>query len=142
MTHIVPSLLVFGEYSQAFSTSQGRTSRTNANKRAFIAETARVEMAKLVRNARIVRALKHSASPSADDPLRAGCEVLVWSENMVKNRIGEWLGPFTVDRYYPNKTLVFVQTEESKLSKPFGVAQVKLYLQPDRMALSFLVGLK
>jgi len=134
---IVPSLLVFGEYPPAFTTSENPRSRAPAHLRAKMANEARVEMAKHMGKARVARALKHAVPPSADNPLKAGDQVLVWKEKVVNNRIGEWLGPYTVDNYIDEKKLVYVRYKDNDI-RPFGIAQVKRYLTPELTAFSLL----
>lgn len=135
---IVPSVLVFGEYLPVFTTSERPTSRSPGHLRAKIATEARIEMEKHMGKARIARALKHAVPPSADRPLSPGDQVLVWRENIVKNRIGEWLGPFTVDNYISGKKLVYVRNGKDIMLKPFGISQVNRYLAPELAAYSFL----
>jgi len=88
--------------------------------------------------ARVARALKHTVPPSTDHPLKAGDQVLVWKEKVVNNRIGEWLGPFTVDNYVDKKKLVYVRYGKDTDIRPFGIAQVKRYLSPEMTAFSLL----
>lgn len=49
----------------------------------------------------------------------------------MKNRIGEWLGPFVVDNYVAEKKLVYVRHDKDNSIKPFNIAQVKRYLLPE-----------
>ena len=109
---IVPSLLVFGEYPQAFTRSEVRPNRPTADKRVKIANDARAEMAKYMAKVKVARVLKHRIPPAADIVLEPGDPVLVWRENVVNNRIGEWLGPFKVDNYDASRKLVFVKEKE------------------------------
>lgn len=57
---IVPSVLVFGEYPPAFTTSELEPSRSPAHLRASIANDARIEMSKHMGKAPVARVLKHA----------------------------------------------------------------------------------
>lgn len=91
--------------------------------------------------ARVTRALKHAVPPSADHPLKPGEPFLVWTENIVNNRIGEWIGPYTVENYGAEKRFVYVRYENDNAIKPFGIAQVKRYLSPEITAYSLLADI-
>jgi len=90
-------------------------------------------MAKL----RVKRALQLKVPPSADAVYQPGDKVLVWREKIVLNRIGEWLGPFTVILADRQRKLVYVQDCEIGPARPFGYAQVKAYISPHESAQTF-----
>ena len=66
-------------------------------------------MASQMAKARVSRALKNTTPTAADDVFTPGDQVLVWRENVVNNRIGEWLGPFVVDNFEADKKLVYIR---------------------------------
>lgn len=134
-----PSLLVFGEYPQSFTKSEASPGRPPADMRAKIAHQARIEMSKEMSKVRLSRALKYAVPPSTDDLPQVGDKVLVWRENIVNNKIGEWLGPYIVDNYGSDRKLVWVQIGDDNPPKPFGLAQVKRYYEPEQIATTFII---
>ena len=137
---IVPSVLVFGEYPQAYSKSETRPNRPTSIERSKIAHTARMEMSKHMAKVRLARALKHAVPTVVDDPLTHGDQVLVWREKIVNNRIGEWIGPMTVHTYDDKKKLVYIIEKNGEV-KPYGLVQVRRYYHPEDISRSFLITL-
>jgi hypothetical protein len=45
---------------------------------------------------RVQRALRHATPGAASEAIQPGGKVLVRRERLIENRIGEWIGPFTV----------------------------------------------
>lgn len=78
---------------------------------------------------RIDRALHHAVPPAADVTYERNDEVLIWREKLLSNRIGEWVGPYPVDDWDPEKELVFVRDSPVGPCRPFNLAQVKKYLR-------------
>ena len=73
----------------------------------------------------IKRALKHRPPAAADRAYKPGDSVLIWREKIFNNRIGEWLGPFTVLSVDDEKKLVYVKEAKIGAARPFNVVQVK-----------------
>eukprot|EP00737_Agarophyton_chilense_P000247 gb/GEZJ01000282.1/.p1 GENE.gb/GEZJ01000282.1/~~gb/GEZJ01000282.1/.p1 ORF type:complete len:768 (+),score=79.54 gb/GEZJ01000282.1/:1785-4088(+) len=135
---LVPSALVFGEFPNITSKSETPTPRASALSRAAIAATAREEMSQIMERMRVRRALKHAVPQAADRSYQPGDDVLVWRERLTDNRIGEWVGPFKVLSFAPEKKIVYIQDVKIGNAKPFNVAQVKPYLAPEMVAHSFM----
>ena len=127
---IVPSALVFGEYPQVFTESEDPLPRATLDERAKMAEEARAEMEEIMAKMRAARALKHATPPAANVTYEPQDIVLVWRENVVAGRIGEWVGPFEVASFDPEKKLVHIRDPKKPRTKPFNVAQVKKYKDP------------
>ena len=97
-------------------------------------------MARQMAMVHVVRALKHAAPSAADDTFGPSDQVLVWQENFLKNRLGKWIVPHTVDNYDADKKLVFVRLEDGEV-KSFGLVQVQRYHPLEKMAISCIVDL-
>ena len=131
---LVPSALVFGEYPEVNTISEPRTERMSLEARAELARAARKEMETQVAKARIKRALQYRVPPATDVVYQPGDLVLVWRENLIQNRIGEWVGPHVVTGYESEHKLVFVRDVKIGAARPFNVAQVKRYHHPEELA--------
>ena len=138
---LVPSALMFGEYPQAYAKSEIKGERFTLSGRAELATTARKEMELQMAKLRVKRALSYAAPPAADRSYQPGDRVLVWRENVVNNRIGEWMGPFTVMATDERKKLAYVQDVKIGAARPFNVVQVKPYYAADTLAHSFMLDL-
>ena len=57
--------------------------------------------------------------------------MLVWREKVVENRIGEWVGPYTVKSFDENSRIVLVQKTEEALHERYNVTQVKHLIEPE-----------
>eukprot|EP00171_Calliarthron_tuberculosum_P023746 IDg23746t1 len=99
-----------------------------------MATSARKEMSKHMGSLRISRALRHAIPASADTSYEPGDQVLVWREKQVNNRIGEWLGPFIVHSFEPEKKLVLIQDTANGSPRPFNVTQVRKYHTPEELS--------
>ena len=97
---VVPSTLVFGEHPPVFTRSENQKRRPTLDERAKIAFEARNEMEQHMAKLRIDRALPHAVPPAANVTYERNDEVLVWREKQVNNRIGEWVGPYSVCLLY------------------------------------------
>eukprot|EP00171_Calliarthron_tuberculosum_P023324 IDg23324t1 len=95
-------------------------------------------MSRHMAKTRVNRALRHKIPSAADRSFTIGDKVLVWREKQVNHRIGEWLGPYEVDSFEPDKKLVFVRETQIGNARPFNITQVKLYHPPDELANTFL----
>lgn len=135
---LVPSVLLFVEYPQAFTNSERRPISTSSDVRSKIAHESRIEIPKHINKARDARALKHSLPAAVDSPCNAGEQILVCRENVVNNRICEWLGPLVVYNYDADKKLDYVHCDKDTASKPFGTVQIKRYFTSEITAYSFL----
>lgn len=124
---LVPSALVFGGFPQIRTVSKQSVKRANLASRAKIATAARIERQKHMSKLRGDRALKHQTPAAATMSYKVGDQVLVWRVEIVDSRIGEWLGPFTVDAIDETKKIIYVQDERIGTAKPFNLAQVKRY---------------
>lgn len=91
-------------------------------------------MQKYMSKLRASRALKHKTPAAADMNYKVGDKVLVWRTKVVDSRIGEWLGPFTVDGIDVSKKIVYVQDERIGAAKPFGIAEFNRYYEPATLA--------
>lgn len=131
---VVPSALVFGEHPQVFTRSETTPPRATLDERSKLAFEARQEMEQHMARVRTDRALRHAVPPAADQNFQQGDKVLVWREKIVNNRIGEWLGPFEVEGWDIEKKIVFVKDVRTGPSRPFNIAQVRKYLQPEIIA--------
>ena len=138
---VVPSTLVFGEHPPVFTRSENPKRRPTLDERAKIAFKARNEMEQHMGKLRIDRALRHAVPPAADVTYERNDKVLVWREKQVNNRIGEWVGPYPVDDWDPDKKLVFVRDTPVGPSRPFNLVQVKKYHRPEFTAHTFLFDL-
>lgn len=54
-------------------------------------------MSEIMARMRISRGLKHAVPQASTHVYKTGDKVLLWIENIVNSRIGEWLGPFEVE---------------------------------------------
>lgn len=131
---VVPSSLVFGEHPQVFTRSETPPPRATLDERAKIATEARQEMERYMARVRTDRALRHAVPPAADQTYEKDDKVLVWRENIVSGRIGEWVGPFDVDGWDPQKKLVYIKDVKTGPSRPFNIAQVRKYLSAEMTA--------
>ena len=95
-------------------------------------------MSEHLARAKVKRALHHNPPPSADQTYQPGDEVLVWRENQVEYRIGEWIGPYTVVTYDVPSKVVVVQKDIDSAHERFSVTQVKPFMRPDKAATVFL----
>lgn len=128
---LVPSALVFGVYPSTHVFEEPRDPKPTLQERAKLANTIRAEMDSQMALLRVNRALRHDVPPASDSVYEIGDQVLVFREKQVNNRIGEWLGPFTVCGVNMDSKLVYVHLKESESPKAFGLAQVKKYHPPE-----------
>ena len=135
---LVPSALVFGEYPSVHTKSEVPSPRAALISRAEVANAARKEMEQIMARMRVQRALKHATPISADRAFEVGSEVLVWRENTVDNRIGEFVGPFKVLGTDYERRLVYVQDCKIGPARPFNIAQVKTYRTSDALSYAFV----
>lgn len=91
---------------------------------------------------RVDRALKHKTPAAANMSYKIEDQVLVWREKIVDSRIGEWLGPFTVDAIDDTKKIVYFQDERIGAAKPFNLAQLKRYYEPEVLSTAFFTDLR
>ena len=106
---IVPSALVFGEFP-SLRTFQGPViPHSTLAERAEVALKARRYISRHFADNKIQRDLQHNTLPAADRDYSPGDKVLIWWEKQVENRIGEWIGPYTVVSYDAEARIVLVQ---------------------------------
>ena len=135
---IVPSSLVFGEFPSLRTFVGPIIPRPSLAERAETAQEARRLMAKHLALTRVNRALKHNTPAATNRVYQPGDEVLVWREKLVENRIGEWVGPYTVKSFDERSRIVLVQKDEDAPHERYNIAQVKPFLRPEAAATSFL----
>ncbi len=117
---LVPSALVFGKYPSTRKSDDPLQEWPTLASCAKLALIARQEMAQIMAKMRVSRGLRHAVPPSADISFSPGYHVLVWRENQVNNRIGEWVGPFTVQSLDPDKKLVHVRDDFDRSLSQFN----------------------
>lgn len=139
---LVPSALMFGEFPQVVRSATSPSPRSTLASSAQVAIAARKEMTQHMAKLRVKRALHHRVPSAADRSYSPGDKVLVWREKQVNNRIGEWLGPFSVLATDDQKKLMYIQDAKIGAARPFGAGQVKPYLDPESAAHSFMSALK
>ena len=127
---IAPSVLVFGQYPPTYTPSETKPKRPQADERAQIVHEARIGMAKHMAKGRVSRALKNKAPPALDSTFNPGDQVFVWRENVINNRIGEWLGPFVIDSFNVSTKLVHIRCGKDDEIKPFSLAKIRRYYAP------------
>ena len=135
---VVPSSLVFGEYPSLRSFVGPVLPRPSLAERAEAAQQARQLMAKHLAQVRIIRALKHNTPSATDRVYKPGDKVLVWREKLVENRIGEWIGPYTVKSFNEDFRIVLVQQSEDAPQKRYNITQVKPFLGPEEASTCFV----
>ena len=135
---IVPSSLVFGEFPSLRSFVGPAVPRPTLAERAEAAQEARQLMAKHLAQVRINRALKHNTPVATDRVFQPGDKVLLWREKVVENRIGEWVGPYTVKSFDENSRIVLVQKSEDAPHERYNITQVKHLLEPETASISFV----
>ena len=64
--------------------------------------------------------------------------VLIWSEKIVENRIGEWVGPYTVRSFDEQSHIVLVQKNADYPLERYNTTQVKPFLRPPAAFCHFL----
>lgn len=131
---LFPSALVFGEYPSIRTVSELLEERPTLSSRAELAIAARKEMAQIMAKQRVQRGLRHNVPAATDRAFAPGDKVLVWRENIIANRIGEWMGPFIVEAVDVGKKLVYVRDAKVGPAKPYNLAQVKPFIPPEYAA--------
>lgn len=81
---IVPSAVVFGEFTRRYTKSEQKIERLNVEERAAIATLTRKEMSTIMALMRLERALKHIVLRASHQIYKDGDKVLVWRGNIVK----------------------------------------------------------
>lgn len=56
--------------------------------------------------------------------------------------MNEWVGPFIVDMFCPEKKIVYVRDAKIGNARPFNIAQVKRYYEPEMLSRLFFLDLK
>ena len=67
---------------------------------------------------RVGRGRKNAVPQATERVFKPRDQVLVWREKQVEHRIGEWLGPFTVDFLEPERKLVYVRDAKIGAATP------------------------
>ena len=105
--------------------------------RAEVALKARRYMSRHFADNKIQRALQHNTPPAADRDYSPGDQVLIWRENQVENRIGEWIEPYTVVSYDSEAKIVLVQRSADAQYERYNTVQVKPFETPSETARKF-----
>ena len=112
--------------------------RPTLAERAEVSLEARRYMARHFAQKKIQRALRHNTPPATDRDYTPGDQVLVWREKKVENRIGEWVGPYTVISYDSEAKIVMVQKSVEAKYERYSTSQVKPFMQPTEVATEFV----
>ena len=78
----------------------------------------------------VQRALRHNASTATAHSYKTGAKLLVWREKQIENRIGEWVGSYTVMSYDAQAKLVFVQASADVQHERYNLVQIKTFSEP------------
>lgn len=139
---LVPLSLVFGDLKWITDLSKtDQPLRPTTDERAFLANEACDEMAQKMENLLVKRSLRHRTPASTDQIYIPGDMPLVWRENIVNNRIGEFLGPYKVRSFNCETKLVYIEDEKSKSIQPFCTTQVKPYILPQKLSTTYMAQL-
>ena len=82
-----------------------------------------------------------NAPPSTDFSYAPGDKVLVWREKVIENRIGEWLGPYTVVTHDAQSKIVLVRKNDKSTPERYNITLVKLFIEPIPAATNFMTKL-
>ena len=137
----VPSALVFGEYPEVHTESETPRGRLNLQQRSALATSAREECQKIMAKMKVSRALRHKTSRGATQTYEVGSKVLVWRERVYANRIGEWIGPFSVVNVDYDAKQVYIRDCDFGPAGPFSLWQVKPYHTPENVSSVFMTSL-
>ena len=121
-----------------FTKSEAKPKRSTANVWEKIAQESQLEMSKQMSKASLDGALRFAVPLYTNEPLKPADKVLVWRENVVNNRIGQWLSPHLVHNYTPDQKLFYVRWDNNLTAKPFRLADVKRYQEPEVTTFSFV----
>ena len=133
----VPSALVFGEFPRLRSLCGPVIHRSSLTERADAAQQARRYMSQHLAKVKVKRAIHQNTPPESDRVYQPGDEVIAWREKLVENRIGEWIGPYTVVTTDSNAKIVVAQKEAGSALERFNTTQVLLFLQSEKAAVAF-----
>lgn len=107
---LVPSLLVFGEYpKQSLGLKHLLIVPKPLDVLKWLTQRDKKYVSKQIALLRVQRALRHAVPPSFHNFYQPGDQVLVWRENVINNRIGEWLKHFIVEHFDPQNKLVYLR---------------------------------
>ena len=93
---VVPTALLFGEFHSLRSFLEPKVPRATLAERAQAALTARTVKVEAQEKSRLKRAIKHQSPKMQNYTYLTGDKVLIWRKEILNNRIGEFIGPFTV----------------------------------------------
>lgn len=105
--------------------------RPRLETRGKIAQRARKVMSQITAWARVDRALPHNVPCFADTSFEPGDKVLVWKEKQLAGRIGEWIGPLTVESFDAEWKLTFIVDQAGVEKFQFNYVQVKVFVPLD-----------
>ena len=134
---IVPSALVFGEFSSLRTLGGAVIPNPTLGERAEAAQKALSHVAKHLAQARVERALNHNTPPATDRTYQPGEQVLIWREKLIENRIGEWVGLYTVTCYDAQTKIVLVQKNADSPHERYNSVQAKPFLMPEVAATDY-----
>ena len=135
---IIPSALVFRDIPSLRSITGPVIPRPTLAERAEIALEARRHFAKHVALSKVKRALHNKAPMATNRVHQTGDKVLLWREVQVENRIGDWLGPYTVVSFDPNSKIILVQMSADARYERYNIVQVKPFLKQTEASTDFI----
>lgn len=94
---LVPSVLVFGEFSSLHMIREDLQSKANLDERAKLRRIARREREQHKAKLRVQRTLRHNGPPLGNITYQTGDKVLFWRKKFIENRIGKWIGPYELN---------------------------------------------
>ena len=106
---IVPSSFVVGDFPSLRSFTGPAIPWPALAERPEIALEARRYFEQHLAQSKVNRALRHKAPSATDLVYQPGDKVLVWRAEQVGNRLGEWLGPYTIVSSDPTSKIVLFQ---------------------------------
>lgn len=127
---ITPSSLVFGTYPPMHTPHESQPGKKDQTEREALIKKVTSDMEKHMAKMKISRALKHSTPQASKENFEVNDTVLVWRENTISNRIGEWLGPFSIKKIDRKRKLIWITEHQN----PFNITQIKKYHPPDKCA--------
>lgn len=90
---LVASDFVFRQFPQLRAPAAGNLPRPDLVERGKIENEARAEMLNQMSKLCLNRALRHQVPSASEISYQPSDHVLVWRENAIGRRIGEWMGP-------------------------------------------------
>lgn len=137
-----PSELIFGEYLSVRRNSEPLQELLNLSSLAEVAMAVRNEMSHIIAKQRIQQCIKHILLSASYHMYSPGDKVIVCSEKIHENLIGEWISPFFVDGMDVDKKLIFIRDVTVEPEKPFKLSQLNQYNSPEEAVALLLLDFK